>query len=397
VSRAVKAEDKKIEIALRMATIHMDLKQYDKAVALLRRCPRNKKLPALMFRVDYSLVGCYLATDSLDAAQTLLTAMLRNKRYQPWEAQVLLKQGSLFTARGRPQEAIRAYERVTDKHEATAQAGDAWYALGVIYQMTLGDPKKAKECYDKAAAVAAADSTMLSVARSRSKALQYLDTLRARIERPDTADTANPPVARRYRMGEVFWLQLDQADSAYCHFKALIADTSVTPRYRSKSLYAAGWIALHALKDTSAADSLFGRLVAEFPANEYSKRAQMERGRTVTVATREDSAQAGFAAAEKLWLDENLPVKAAEAYLKVYSDYPDSRVAPQALYAAAWVCDNVTFRKDAAQFLYKKVCDKFPLGEYCERASKPRLRMALDTAMVRKELERQGKNVPKTK
>jgi len=162
-----------------------------------------------------------------------------------------------------------------------------------------------------------------------------------------------------------------------------VADSATGRELRAKALFAAGWIALNVLRDTSAAGRFFDTLIAGYPADEHSKRAQTELGRAVTVQTREDSAHAAYLAAEELCFQRDEPVKGVEAWLRAYSSFPDSREAARSLYAAAWVCDNVTFRKDAAQFLYRKLCDRFPDSSYCSQAAKPRLRMALDTSAVR--------------
>jgi tetratricopeptide (TPR) repeat protein len=377
--------ERTIELTLRMAGLYMELKQYQKAAEILDKCPRKRRESGLMYRVDAALLECYIELDSLKRAEAFAEQMMHRRGYQFYRPRIRLRRAEVLMAQGRTQEAIEVYEKITKSYEEGVEAGEAWFRLAEIYHRTLGDYEKAKECYAKALTVAK-DSSIVEQARAFSTALNELDTLRAHFENPvDSADSAVTPAYHNLTVGELFWLELEQADSAYERYELILDDSAAGDTLRAKALFAAGYISLHARGDTLAADSLFGVLENEYPANEYSKQGQVERNRTVTIMTREDSAREAFSEAEALYVENGNAVQAIKQFLTVYNDYPESEVAPKSLYAAAWLSDNVTFSKDVAHFLYEKLCKTYRESEYCNAAARPRLLMASDSAAIARE------------
>jgi tetratricopeptide (TPR) repeat protein len=267
----------------------------------------------------------------------------------------------------------------------------AWYELALIYQHNKYDYVKAKECFDKAVALLR-DDDIKKKAIGFSKSLALLDTLRqGRAKKDTTADSLLSPKLKWYKIGEMFWFDLQEPDSAYRRFMLLTKDTSLPEEMYPKTLYAAGWIALNALKDTVTADSLFDLLIDGYPDNAYSKRAQIDRGREVTIQTEEDLAWDAFKGAEQMYLDreqDSVPA-AVEAYLSVYKDYPECEAAPKSLYAAAWICDNMLAKNKTAKGLYEKLCAEYPQTEYCMQSAKPRLKVAMDTLTALRERSKQ--------
>ena len=66
-------------------------------------------------------------------------------------------------------------------------------------------------------------------------------------------DTVTPP---DYKVGELFWLELDQPDSAFKYYCSAARDT-LHRETIPKALYSAAWIARYALADSLKADSLY--------------------------------------------------------------------------------------------------------------------------------------------
>ena len=94
--------------------------------------------------------------------------------------------------------------------------------------------------------------------------------------------------------------------------------------------------------------------------------------------TRQDSALDEFHGAERLYWEDNNPDSAAEAYVKVYDDFPETDYGSKSLYAAAWIYDFVLDKNRTAKKLYELLCDSFPKTSYCLEA-KPRLKTVADT------------------
>jgi hypothetical protein len=174
---------------------------------------------------------------------------------------------------------------------------------------------------------------------------------------------------------------LDLPDSAFVHFKKLAMKSD---SLRPKALYCAAYIARSALKDTVGSDSIFSVLLKNYPANEYTKMAQKDRGGEITVHTRQDSAQDAFLSAESLFFNIEEPEEAVDAFKDVYETYPDCEQGLKALYAAGWISNDVLNNNKSAYKLYRMLCDSFPKSDICINQVKPRLKTVSDTLAARK-------------
>ncbi len=396
-SALVTSKEKKLELSLKTARLYMDLKLYDKAIAVLQRCPREKKNPEKVFIIDFMTASCFEAKDSLAKALELVDAMLVNRIYSWHNPEILLKKGVIFEKMGKIDEAIASYNSLTDTSAAASGAAaptanasgsmtgqeaaeTAWFHLGLIYQLKKGNFTKARECFNKISA-SARDTAVRSSAARRIKSI---DTLLAYIGLKDTVDTIkNRPRrdALEFKVGEMFWLELDLPDSAFAHFKKLAMNSD---SLRPKSLYSAAYIARTALKDTAGADSMFALLLKTYPAHEYTKMAQKDRGDKITVHTRQDSAQDAYLRAESLFFNSGAPEEAVNAFKAVYSAYPDCDQGLKALYAAGWISNDVLHNNKIAYKFYRMLCDSFPKSDICVNQVKPRLKTVSDTLAARK-------------
>ena len=379
-SASVKSKDRKVDLIIKTAHLAMDLKQFDKAIRLFENCPRDRKHPEQLFRIDRGLAACFEAKDSLDHALSVVMAMLNNKMYLSHMSEMLLQKASLYKKLGKIDDAIETYNSITKTDSTNEAAGTAWFELGTIYQKKKVDYVKAKECFSKASTIAK-DTIVRNEALLKIKSIDTLTFYRAM---KDTVDIAKGPGMRNrieFKIGELFWLELNQPDSAFAHFKVL---SSKNDSLKPKALYSAAYIARHALHDTVAADSLYKVLLNKYPANEYTKKTQEDRGEKLTIYTRQDSALMAFAAAESLYFSGNDSEAAVASYRKVYEVFPDCEAGVKGLYAAAWVSDNILCNHKTAFRLYRMLCDSFPKSEICLNDVQPRLKIVSDTLAARK-------------
>jgi tetratricopeptide (TPR) repeat protein len=373
--KTAKTDGQKMELAIKIAQLYSDLRLYDKAIGFLEKSPRVKDLTDQLYRIDYLLASCYAEKGEPARALGIVDAMLAKKQYVSRMALMRLKRGDILYKLNRIDEAIDMYKQVSESPTAGDAAGEAWFGLGIIYQLKKDNLKKAKECFDKALATLK-NPDMKETATRRSKAIEALFKYRDK----KAPDSSKAPVVSSvdFKIGELFWLELDQPDSAYRHYCASVRDTQHSAQV-PKALYSAAWIARYALADSAKADSLFKLLIVRYPANIYAQKAQAARGETITVFTRQDSARDAFDAAEKLFYADNRPDSAAQAYVEVYKKYPDSDFGPKSLYAAAWINDNVLDKNRTAKILYEMLCDSFPSSSYCQNEARPRLKVVTDS------------------
>jgi|WetSurMetagenome_2_1015567.scaffolds.fasta_scaffold00509_8 tetratricopeptide (TPR) repeat protein len=392
--KTAKTPDKKMELALKIAQLYRELKLYDKAMAFLRGAPRVRDLADQLYRVDYLLVACLADKEEYAQALTLVNTMLAFKPYYSRAVFLTLRKAELLESLGKLDEAVATYKQVTESSNGGDAVGVAWYELGFLYQTKLVDLKKAKECYDKAL-LSLKDADLKDTATKRSKAID--DILKyGEGKLPADTSKADSASGQEFKVGELYWLELDHPDSAYRYYCAAAADT-IHRAMVPKALYAAAWIARYALKDSVKSDSLYHLLLKRFPSNLYSQKAEEARGDKITVFTRRDSASAAFDEAERIFYEDDNPDSAAAAYEEVYRRFRDSDFGPKALYAAAWIYDFVLDKNRTAKGLYETLCDSFPKSSYCANAAKPRIKTVTDSIAAFKSRRKAAAEQPPVK
>ncbi len=377
---SVKTPDKKLDIISQIAGLYMDLRQYDQAISLLKSAPRKKEFPERMYRVDIALLKCYLHKHDFQKALSLANAMHETKRYIPYLAEIRFYKGKSLNELGQIEKAIETLMLLTHDNIEAEWQGKAWLELALIYQHKLGDFERALECYESAVGLLTSEDDR-EFARTRQdaiiNALSLSDTAATLVR--DTADSVDRISELRYKLGETYWLRLDEPDSALAQFATITADSAADSISVMKALFARAWIYKSMKKDTALADSLFALVTQRYPATEYAKSAQASLGEDVTIMTRRDSAYVAFRKAEKLYTHDNSALAASRAYLAIANTYPDLDIAPQSLYAAGWLCDNALDKNVTARKIYKKLCDEYPQSTYCIDEAQPRLTVVADT------------------
>ena len=398
IRASVRSVEKRIELTLQIARLHMDLKRYQQAIEVLQSAPRRERMAEEMFAVDVLLLEAWFLSGNYDKALQLSRTMLDTRRYGRYEGEILNWRAKVLRRSGEIDEAMALFERVTRTFDSGSVAGEAWLELGLLYQHARGDLAKARECFEKAAGLLGAHPDGVRAAELASSLVRLEELHRSReqidsLVLHDTAWSADT-LFTSYSIGELFWLELEQPDSALGYFLSMTRDTSLDSSMLAKALYASAWITLAAHEDTARADSLYRRLVALFPEDEHSKRAQIEREWPRTVQTPHDRAYSAFVEAEKMLYDEGQGVAAANAFLQVYRSWPDFDIAPRSLHAAAWILDEHLHRNETARRLYQRLCDEYPDSPHCLEWARPRIGAVIDTLEA---LRQQGVEVPSSR
>jgi TolA-binding protein len=383
VRSTVKSGRLQIDLLLRVAELYQGMEQYDKAIALLKKAPRDRKDALQEYRIDHNLVSCYIAVDSLKKAAQLLKTMQANKQYVPYIKEILYVNGIILARLGNVDEAIAVFKQVIGTVDTAVLKADtskiiskAWFELGQLYQKRKGNYKEAQKYYKLVAERTVQDSSVTSLAAARMKAINQIVDLRKRIA---ARDTGLKRTACHYKIGEQFFYELDEPDSACCEFSCLTRDSVIDSTFFPKALFAAGRIEREQLNDTARSDSLYRLVIARFPGTAYSRRAQEELRLSTVAKTRKEESIEAFRDAEKIYFFDNDPKAAVQAYYNVYKKYPDMDIGPKSLYAAAWITDNELQKKKIAKSLYEKICERYPESGYCKNEAKPRIKVVLDT------------------
>ena len=171
-----------------------------------------------------------------------------------------------------------------------------------------------------------------------------------------------------YEVASIFFLDLNQYDSALTWYKLLIDEypnSSLIPR----SLYAVSEIE-RSRGDTVAVDSIYSIILTKYDSTEYAKKIKIDKG-LITEKSEEDPAEKQFRDSELL-LISNDTSGALRSYMKVVDDYPKSPTAAKALYTLGWIMENIYSLNDSAYFWYKRLVTEYPTSPYASVA-KPKV------------------------
>jgi tetratricopeptide (TPR) repeat protein len=165
-----------------------------------------------------------------------------------------------------------------------------------------------------------------------------------------------------YDLAVLFFLDLDEPDSAlyWCEkTAALSADSELSAR----ALYTLAEI--HRTIDPAnrtIVDSLYKKIIADYPNTSYGRAVQQTLGVNVKEAT-VDSAAATYRRAEEL-LRENRTEEAIAIFQTIVREFPNSPYSPKSQYAIGWVYENVEDNPDSAAQSYRILANRYPTSTY---------------------------------
>jgi len=169
-------------------------------------------------------------------------------------------------------------------------------------------------------------------------------------------------------LAEIYLFEFNQPDSALKEYLDILKiDTSKT--IIPKALYSIGYIAENFKQDTVLADSMFQRLITEFPDNEFAQAAR-KQAKTINIPDPEEKIKRKYLTAEKAYVDErNLPT-ALKTFSDISEQSPTSEFAPKSLFAMGWIYENDLKNPDRAFEAYQSLVEKYPNSTYAKRVQK---------------------------
>jgi len=161
-------------------------------------------------------------------------------------------------------------------------------------------------------------------------------------------------------LGNLFLTELELPDSAYKNYISILNDYPNTPLHAT-ALYALGSYYLTVNQETTA-DSLFN-IIYENYRNESIVNAAADKLNKPLIDLEYDPAKDLYAEAEKEMLNEKYDSSINKFY-RLYKEYPQSKLAPKALYASGWILENDLSLYDSAAVVYDTMSVHYPQSEY---------------------------------
>ncbi len=182
-----------------------------------------------------------------------------------------------------------------------------------------------------------------------------------------TVDSAKTILAKNMlELGNLFLTDLDVPDSAYYLYKKILVDYN-SPVYYPNTLYALGSYYL-TINQKEKADSLFEIIYSDYK-NRSIVNAAADKLNKPLIDLNFDPAKDQYTSAEDLMLSGNYS-QSLSKFFNIYKEYPNSAVAPKALYTSGWILENDLFLPDSAASVYDTLISKYPKSIYVKNVSK---------------------------
>ena len=176
-----------------------------------------------------------------------------------------------------------------------------------------------------------------------------------------SADSINSILAQNlFELGNLFFTEFNLPDSAYYYYSTIL-DSFPDSRYQARTMYALGSF-YETENENSKADSLYN-LIYDNYKNEGIVNAAASKLNKPLINFDYDPAVDLYASAEKKFLNKDYNKSLSEFY-NIYKSYPQSALAPKALYASGWILANQLDSPDSAAVFYDTLTAKYPKTVY---------------------------------
>ena len=175
-------------------------------------------------------------------------------------------------------------------------------------------------------------------------------------------------VKAKLSLAEIYLFEFNQPDSALKEYlDVLEIDTSRT--VIPKTLYSIGYIAETFKQDTVLADSMFQRLISEYPDDPL---AQHARGQIKTIDIPDPDVEIveQYKTAELAYLENQNYDDALRILTSIQQEYPASDYAPRSILTLGWIYENKLNDLDKAYLSYQSLLEKYPDSPYAEQIKK---------------------------
>lgn len=168
-----------------------------------------------------------------------------------------------------------------------------------------------------------------------------------------------------FLLGELYFFRFSLPDSALRQHHELVTRFPNSP-YAPQSLYSLFYIYLKVKKDSVCADSCAKQILSRYPTSIYAR--AVRKVLHANISTIEDTLDVWFSKAEEYAFKEKDVQSAVHWYSQIFKNYPQSDLAPKALYATAWIYENELDSLQLAKALYDTLSKKYEATPYGEKA-----------------------------
>ena len=353
---------------IEIASIYYRIGRFDLAEVAFRKVFDENPDALGEFESLLYVASCRARQGQFDEASELYAQLEERKAFQEWASFIQAERLALDRLRqeNNKDKTLLARERFADtsfvgRPELMAQSFQKGMSL-----YKIGDYPEAIKDFAKAKVVR---TPVYDVANKYYTALRTWDDSRRKVMILDqhlVVDTSRKDSILRLKATELYSIgrvheQLDVPDSALHYYRAAYQSSDPASEDAGRYLFAQARMLRD--RDPDVSDSLFEVVSLTWPRSPFAKEASASLGYTADASI--DDAAELYASGTKFRLIKDYGF-AARQYLSVVAKFPQSDVAPKALYALGWMFERDVKRNDSALFYYGQLIEKYPRSEYAK-------------------------------
>jgi tetratricopeptide (TPR) repeat protein len=199
-------------------------------------------------------------------------------------------------------------------------------------------------------------------------------------------------VKTKFALGDLFYLDLNQPDSAIFWFKVVINESSDS-ELTARSLFTLADI-YNTSGDTLVVDSLYHLTIAADPHSAYAQEARKTLGLPL-LKKEVDPAGLLYANAEED-IDSAKTDSAIKILRGIVHEYSMSPFCAKALYAIGWLYENTLHQEDSASSVYRRLIAQYPSSVFA-MAVKPEIQLEDEAIKEAEEKARKEEEAKKSR
>jgi tetratricopeptide (TPR) repeat protein len=386
------------------AKLQKQLGNVDESLQLLQDMREEGKFNQHFDKLDLEIAQIYLDKEELDAALELYTIIDTTYKNEPSSGEAKFKRAEIWEKYFRDydsanfyyEKAISSTASTERKNEARAKSStfnnyfklkqeqDKLYKQ-IIYRTDpesfYRDSLAYADYISRDTSTAISDSLLFDrdnlpegedgEEKDNFAAIQDTAKIEDKLVKPVkmdiTADSLNTLIAKNlFNLGNVFFGELQVVDSAY-HYYNLIDSQYPNISFKPKFLFTyANYYS--SIGEEEKADSLFNYVYVNFSADAVAAEAAKRLGKTEITETT-NPLELSYLEAEKIYFASNFDT-AIDSFYNIYSEHPDSYLAPKALYTVGYILENDLQLLDSAVAVYDSLAQKYSNTDYARASSK---------------------------
>jgi TonB family protein len=320
----------------------------------------------------------YKSGDETDAIQSLKLLIQTDKTERKKKVEAAFILGGIYFDREEYDDAVSYYRYVVENYKKDTLAVSAQARIGESFWLKK-DYASAKDAFAKVEKCNPKPDKLFESKFKSGECCYLMGSCEEGMKiftglSQDTKDTEKLPLVKLKIIEGI--LLSDSVQEAIQEYDKIIKDYPKT-LHSATALYQLGIIYQEKLSDLKKAKEMFDSCKAENPQSKIAQQAltksanisKVEEYQTeLSAEETEKSCNALFLLAEFYLAQMNQPDSALAEYLLLAARHPDSEYAPQSLYAAAWILENVKKDTTGAKDIYQRILTDYPGSDYLKPA-----------------------------